>query len=229
MSFHNIIMAAAGAQAFVLNISANTSQYNILTQAQSVGYDNSAGAKIIVNVASGVTVSGTSTYAMQTGALHADTTLTINITGSVDGYTGANGGLDAVGAIGGDAIYWETDTGGIGIYTINLTGNLRGGGGGGGGGGHAGVRATRQHDGEGIYSCVAPVYTGSNGSTGSAGAFGATGATGANGTYDGGSEHCISTSIGSGKAGGAAGYALRKNGRTITLDNDGGTVAGTVG
>tara|TARA_R110000751_G_scaffold166583_1_gene272419 strand:- start:174 stop:842 length:669 start_codon:yes stop_codon:yes gene_type:complete len=222
-------MAAAGAQAFVLNISANTSQYNILTQAQSVGYDNSAGAKIIVNVASGVTVSGTSTYAMQTGALHADTTLTINITGSVDGYTGANGGTDAVGAVGGDAIYWETDTGGIGIYTINLTGNLRGGGGGGGGGGHAGVRATRQHDGEGIYSCVAPTYTGSNGSTGSAGAFGAVGATGANGTYGGGSEHCISTSIGSGKAGGAAGYALRKNGRTITLDNDGGTVAGTVG
>mgnify|MGYP003652194225 CR=1 FL=1 len=176
-------MAAAGAQAFVLNISANTSQYNILTQAQSVGYDNSAGAKIIVNVASGVTVSGTSTYAMQTGALHADTTLTINITGSVDGYTGANGGTDAVGAVGGDA----------------------------------------------IYSCVAPTYTGSNGSTGSAGAFGAVGATGANGTYGGGSEHCISTSIGSGKAGGAAGYALRKNGRTITLDNDGGTVAGTVG
>ena len=222
-------MAAAGAQAFVLNISVNTSEYNILTQAQAIGYNNSAAEDIIVNVETGVTVSGTSTHAMQTGALHADTNLTINITGSVDGYTGANGGLDAVGSVGGDAIYWDTDTGGIGIYTVNLTGNLRSGGGGGGGGGHAGVRSTYVHIGEGIYQCEAPVYTGSNGSTGSAGAFGAVGATGANGTYDGGSEHCISTSIGSGKAGGAAGYALRKNGRTITLDNDGGTVAGTVG
>ena len=109
MVFHNIMMEAAGSQAFVLNITANTSDYNILTQATALGYNNSIGADIIVNVASGVTVSGSSTHAMQTGELHNDTNLTINITGSVDGYTGANGSTNTVGVVGGDAVYWEAD------------------------------------------------------------------------------------------------------------------------
>tara|TARA_R110000772_G_scaffold113656_1_gene217930 strand:+ start:186 stop:857 length:672 start_codon:yes stop_codon:yes gene_type:complete len=223
------MMAAAGAQAFVLNITANTSDYNILTQATALGYNNSVAADIVVNVASGVTVSGSSTYAMRTGGLHNDTNLTINITGSVDGYTGANGGTGAVGAVGGDAVYWETDTDGTGVYIINLTGNLRGGGGGGGGGGRAGVRKTYTDGGKGYFYCDFPQFTGSVGATGSAGAFGVAGTGGNNGTYGGGSALCIVTTIGSGAPGGAAGFALRENSRTITLNNDGGTIAGTVG
>jgi len=231
MGFHNIMMAVASTQAFVLTISVNTSQYNILTQAQSIGYDNSTGSEIIVNVGAGVTVSATSTHAMQTGALHADTTLTINITGSVDGYTGTNGTKDQNGSVGGDAIYWDTATGGIGVYTINLTGNLRGGGGGGGGGGHAGVLATQVPSGEGGYSCLHPLYTGSDGAQASPGGFGEVGGHGDPGTYDSstGSLNCINTTIGPGGSGGAAGYALRELGRTVTLNNNGGTVAGTVG
>ena len=229
MVFHNIMMAAAGAQAFVLNITANTSDYNILTQATALGYNNDVAADIIVNVASGVTVSGSSTYAMRTGGLHNDTNLTINITGSVDGYTGANGATNTVGAVGGDAVYWETDTDGTGVYIINLTGNLRGGGGGGGGGGTAGVRWTYTDSGKGYFYCAVPAYTGSAGSAGSAGAFGVAGATGNSGTYGGGSALCNVTSPGLGAAGGAAGFALRENSRTITLNNDGGTIAGTVG
>jgi len=229
MVFHNIMMAAAGSQAFVLNITANTSDYNILTQATALGYNNSIGADIIVNVASGVTVSGSSTHAMQTGELHNDTNLTINITGSVDGYTGANGSTNTVGAVGGDAVYWETDADGTGVYIINLTGNLRGGGGGGGGGGNAGIRRTFYDDGKGGGVCGAPNFSGSVGATGSAGAFGVAGATGSNGTYGGGSFFCPVTTIGAGRAGGAAGFALRENSRVITLNNDGGTIAGTVG
>ena len=227
MVFHNIMMAAAGSQAFVLNITANTSDYNILTQATALGYNNSIGADIIVNVASGVTVSGSSTHAMQTGELHNDTNLTINITGSVDGYTGANGSTSTVGAVGGDAVYWETDADGTGVYIINLTGNLRGGGGGGGGGGNAGIRATLYNEDGAI--CAGPNYSGSVGATGAAGALGASGSTGGSGSYGGGDVYCTVRVPGAGAAGGAAGFALRKNSRVITLNNDGGTIAGTVG
>ena len=229
MVFHNIMMAAAGAQAFVLNITANTSDYNILTQATALGYNNDVAADIIVNVASGVTVSGSSTHAMRTGGLNKDTNLTINITGSVDGYTGANGTVNTVGAVGGDAVYWDTLVDGTGVYIINLTGNLRGGGGGGGGGGNAGVRQTFYDDGKGGGYCDTPNYTGSAGAAGSAGAFGVAGAIGSNGSYGGGSASCNLASPGNGAAGGAAGFALRENSRTITLNNDGGTIAGTVG
>lgn len=222
-------MAGAANQGFDLNITANTSDYNILTQATALGYNNSIASDIIVNVASGVTVSGSSTHAMRTGGLNKDTNLTINITGSVDGYTGANGATNTVGAVGGDAVYWDTLVDGTGVYIINLTGNLRGGGGGGGGGGNAGVQSTLYTDGKGFQYCAAPVYNGYVGATGDAGAFGEAGSGGANGGYSGGSNFCTTISSGSGRAGGAAGFALRKNNRTITLNNDGGTIAGTVG
>ena len=212
-----------------LEISSNATEYNILTAAVSAGYDNAVAQPLVVNVASGVTVSGSSTHAMRTGALNADTSLTINITGSVSGYTGANGGTGAAGAVGGDAIYWETTTSGSGTYVVNVEsgGNLKSGGGGGGGGGSAGVRATATED-KGHIFCGLPNYSGGVGSTGAAGALGASGAGGGNGSYGGGSFYCPVTTIGSGSAGGAAGFALRKNSRTVTLNNS-GTVAGTVG
>jgi len=212
-----------------LEISSNATEYNILTAAVSAGYDNAVAQPLVVNVASGVTVSGSSTHAMRTGALNADTSLTINITGSVSGYTGANGGTGAAGAVGGDAIYWETTASGSGTYVVNVEsgGNLKSGGGGGGGGGSAGIRATLTSDKSGE-SCGTPNYSGSVGSTGAPGALGASGASGGSGSYGGGSASCNVASPGSGAAGGAAGYALRKNSRTVTLNNS-GTVAGTVG
>lgn len=213
-----------------LEISSNATEYNILTAAVSAGYDNAVAQPIVVNVASGVTVSGSSTHAMRTGALNADTSLTINITGSVSGYTGANGSVDAVGAVGGDAIYWETTTSGSGTYVVNVEsgGNLKSGGGGGGGRGSPGVRATFTDDGKGSGTCGTPNYSGSFGATGAPGALGASGASGSSGSFGGGSSVCIVASPGSGAAGGSAGYALRKNSRTVTLNNS-GTVAGTVG
>lgn len=213
-----------------LVINSNTSDYDILTAATAAGYDNSVGGSIKVVVEAGATVSGLSTHAMRTGALHADTDLTINIYGSVHGYTGANGGTGAAGAVGGDAIYWETTTSGSGTYVVNVEsgGNLKSGGGGGGGGGSAGIRATLYYTGEGAAYCDLPNISGSVGSTGAPGALGASGASGGSGSYGGGSASCNVASPGSGAAGGAAGYALRKNSRTVTLNND-GTVAGTVG
>ena len=201
-----------------LTISTNTSEVDILTLATAAGYNNSVGSTITITVNAGVTVSGSSTHAMKTGALHQDTSLTIDNYGSINGYTGAAGSLGANGSVGGDALYIETDTGGIGTLVVNnFSGaSLQGGGGGGGG---AGKLNTRTEVKNGADTCAPPSYTGS------AGAAGGFGAAGAEGTFSGGSTLCIINNTGSG---GAAGYAMRKNGRTVTY-NDSGTTNGTVG
>ena len=216
-----------GAQAaIVLTISSNASEQNILTLATAAGYNASTDSTpIIVNIASGVTISGSSTHALRTGALNANSDLTINITGSVDGYTGANGSpVAGAGSAGGDALFFETLTGGTGIYIVSVLsgGNLRGGGGGGGGGGQPEVR--QQYEGKG--GCDGSLLYGSYGSTGAAGGFGQAGSNGGSGSYGGGPASCTYQYIGGGGAGGAAGFALRKNSRTVTLNNS-GTVAGS--
>lgn len=217
--------------AIVLDITANTSDYDILTAATSAGYNaGSDTTPIIVNVASGVTVSGSASHAMKTGALNADSDLTINIDGSIDGYTGATGATDAAGSPGGDALYWETLTGGSGTYTVNVSAgaNLRGGGGGGGGGGAAGAGQPTYN--AKTQTCSGETQYGSTGSAGSSGGFGAAGSAGSPGGNGGGDPdaECVNSisAPGSGGAGGAAGFALRKNGRTVTLNNS-GTVAGS--
>lgn len=212
--------------ALVLDITSSTSNVNILTLATAAGYNAATDTTpIIVNVAAGVNVTGSGTYSLRTGALNADSDLTINISGSVNGYTGANGGIGAAGSPGGDAVYWETLTGGSGTYVVNVSAgaNLRGGGGGGGGGGNQGALWSGRDKGN---NCVGSIIYGSYGSNGAAGGYGQAGSAGTNGTYGGGDPYCVVQTAGSGGAGGAAGYALRKNSRTVTLNNS-GTVAGS--
>jgi len=212
--------------AIVLDITSSASEQNILTLATAAGYTAATDTTpIIVNIASGVTISGSSTHALRTGALNANSDLTINITGSVDGFTGANGGLVAqAGSAGGDALFFETLTGGSGTYIVNVLsgGNLRGGGGGGGGGGQRGGRFDYVDKG----GCSGTVRYGSYGSTGAAGGFGQAGSTGGTGTFGAGIIGCEYQNPGAGGAGGAAGFALRKNSRTVTVNNS-GTVAGS--
>lgn len=212
----------------VIDITSNTFEQNILTLAEAKGYVAATStSKIIVNIASGVTVLGLTTYSLRTGALNADSDVVININGNIDGYTGTSGGLIAVpGSAGGDAIYWETNTGGSGSYSVNVASgaSVRSGGGGGGGGGNRG--ALFQFAGK--YGCDGSIIYGSYGSTGAAGGFGEDGTQGSSGTYGAGEISCVFQPIGAGGAGGAAGYALRKNGRTITVNNS-GTILGTVG
>ncbi len=214
----------------VLDITSNAAEQNILTLATAAGYNAATDdTAIIVNIASGVTVSGSSTHALRTGALNADSNLTVNISGSVDGYTGADGGLVAqAGSVGGDAVYWETLTGGSGTYIVNVLsgGNLRSGGGGGGGGGQRGARLT-ELDGD-TGQCYGITEYGNFGSTGASGTFGQAGSTGGTGTFGGGHVECTVQSTGAGGAGGAAGFALRKNSNTVAVNNS-GTIAGTVG
>ena len=214
-----------------LDITSNASEQNILTLATAAGYDASTDdTEIIVNIASGVTISGSTTHALRTGALNADSDLTINVSGNIDGYTGALGGsAGAAGLAGGDALFFETATGGSGTYVVNILSGafLRGGGGGGGRGGSAGARLTSE-SGKGTTYCVSPHRYGSVGANGSAGTF-AAGTAGTAGTYPGAQYgHTCPVSIGRGLggAGGAQGFALRKNSRTVTLNNS-GTVSGS--
>nr|AKH47272.1 hypothetical protein [uncultured marine virus] len=218
-----------GAQAaIVLDITSNASEQNILTLATAAGYTAATDSTpIIVNIASGVTISGSTTHALRTGALNANSDLTINISGSVDGYTGALGGsAGAAGLVGGDALFFETLTGGTGTYIVNvLSGaNLRGGGGGGGRGGNRGIRGSYYDN---KYGCefATPVY-GSFGSNGAAGGFGQAGSSGGSGSYGGGTSSCPIQSPTGGGAGGAAGFAARFGGRTVTVNNS-GTIAGS--
>ena len=212
--------------AITLDITSNAVEQNILTLATAAGYDASTDdTEIIVNIASGVTISGSSTHALRTGALNANSNLTINISGSVDGFTGANGGIAQAGSAGGDALFFETSTGGTGTYVVNVLsgGNLRGGGGGGGGGGQRGARYYYY---DSKYGCQGAIMYGSYGSTGAAGGFGQAGSSGGSGSFGQGSANCTVQSPGGGGAGGAAGFALRKNSRTVSLNNS-GTVAGS--
>jgi len=212
-----------------LDITSNAVEQNILTLATAAGYNASTDSTaIIVNIASGVTISGSSTHALRTGALNANSDLTINISGSVDGFTGTTTStLRGVGSAGGDALFFETATGGTGTYIVNvLSGaNLRSGGGGGGGGGTRGS-AYQAHDSK--YNQCSNLLFGSNGSSGSAGGFGQNGNQGSSGTTPSGNGNCnhLKTFGTAGGAGGAAGFALRKNSRTVTLNNS-GTVAGS--
>ena len=214
-----------------LDITSNASEQNILTLAQAAGYNAATDdTAIVVNIASGVTISGSTTHALRTGALNADSDLTINVSGSVDGYTGALGGsVGAAGLAGGDALFFETLTGGSGTYVVNVLSGafLRGGGGGGGRGGSAGARLSTM---VGKYQnyCVSPHRYGSVGANGSAGTF-APGTAGSSGTYPGahnGYTCPVSIGAGAGGAGGAQGFATRKNSRVVTM-NISGTVSGS--
>ena len=212
-----------------LTISGNTSNYNIATVAAQNGYSASSDdTPIFLTVDSGVEVTATMTNpALQTGAINAASPLTITVNGTVTGYTGATGGTNQAGAVGGDAIHFNTNTPATGTYavTVGSQGTVRSGGGGGGGAGSGGARMFFFDDGKGGGSCMTPAGGGNPGSAGSQGGFGQAGSSGNSGNL-GGTPGCPVTSpAGSGGSGGAAGFAVRKNSRTVTVTNQ-GTVQG---
>ena len=214
-----------------LNITSNTSEYNILTAANSAGYDAPSGQPVVVNVSNNATVSASSSYAMRTGALGADSDLTINVE-SGSAITGFNGstpsaGSGSAGGTGGDGIFFETSTGGSGTYTVTNGGTVSGGGGGGGGGGRQGCRRPLVYNDQSkTNECTGPAVCGPQGSNGGAGAVGNAGSAGGNGSYGGGHDNCITQTPTNGGAGGAAGFAVRKNSRTVTIAG-GGTYNGS--
>lgn len=214
----NILLAAAGSSnlgGLNLVISSNTQDYNVLTAAIAIGYNNSEGEDVTITLTinQGVNVTSTSQFipALRTGALNANTTLAITNNGNIEGHVGATAGGSGNGDAGGDGLYFETVTGGSATHSLinSSTGIISGGGGGGGGGG---VLQSLVSDGDGGQVCDNPAYAGP------AGAVGSVGQAGANGTYGSGSTSCIVTTPGSGAG---AGYALFRNGRTIAVTQNG--------
>lgn len=144
----------------------------------------------------------------------------------------AGGQVKAGGGGGGKGGGWQRDNSdGEGYWTTTY---LEGGGGGGGfpngpggaseGPGGTGSAGTSTAGGAGGSSGVALGHTcGAGGAGGAAAASGATGATGS-GSATCGSFVCWTGPF-SGAAGGAPGYAIRKNGKTVPVTNN-GTIAG---
>lgn len=251
--FFPIVQGSAGGGALVLSVG-TTTDYNILTAATAAGYSNGSGVPITVNVTGVVTgapamrtgaVDGANiTVNILSGGRIDGNTGSTGSTGSCSGYSGshadattpiANGGA---GGAGGDAIYWETSGSATNTVNVNSGCFLRGGGGGGGGGG-SGARQRASFIDKGVETCDGNTRCGADGSAGSAGAFGAAGSAGTDGLHPTSTQwpgesfptQCRTNTYsylinGSGGAGGAAGFALRKNSRTVTLNNS-GTVAGS--
>lgn len=144
-----------------INITTNTSNFNMYDALVARGWDTSSPVTVTVNISAGVVVSASSTvfYAFYTGAAYAvGSTLVINNLGTISGAggKGGNGGYATVagavvtmvaganGLSGGPALF-------IGLTTTlnNSSGVIAGGGGGGGGGGGAFYDSTRYTGGGG--------------------------------------------------------------------------------
>ena len=244
MSFGYAVLgfgSLGGSRDITINITSNASDQSILTLANALGYNAATDTtKITVNVASGVTLSGSSAsaFALRTGSLNVGSVLEINVSGNLCGFTGANGSAGGNGAAGsaggagGAALNLDYNpSGGSITVTVNSGGVVGGGSGGGGGGGGGGRRRLGEVDKGGNLQCNGTIQAfGSAGSAGSAGTAcrAAAGASGSTGNYGAGNSGCNVTSPGAGGAGGAAGAAIAEAVTvTYTLTNS-GNVYGSV-
>lgn len=209
---------------------ASGSAVNLRTVANAAGYTGLSNATITFNVPNGVTIRGLGGggIGIDTGTWPAGYTIALTLVvqsgGVVDG-----GGGHGTGQGGGDAIVCRANmTGGV---TINSGGIVRGGGGGGSGGlatasgkfggGGGGGGAPNGSGGMGQYGSIGDGDNGQDGTV-SGGGTGGTPGGGSGGGY--GTAGGASTN--GGGSGGPAGYAVRKNGNTVTVTNS-GTMTGT--
>lgn len=236
-----------GAFSATINLTSSSSGANLRSLANAAGYTGMSDATITFNVPSGVTVQGVagSGRAIDSGTWPSSTyaisiALVIQSGGKVigGGGHGGNGGDGASGqngAAGGDGVFCRVPM----SVTINSGGELIAGGGGGAGGDGAFVNTGTPTE---------PEFEGYGGSgggggypngLGGAGGYGSTsnGNPGANGTISGGGNGGAAVSAGQagGNGGGAAaagqnrttgfggvaGYAVRKNGNTVSVTNNG--------
>lgn len=204
-----------------------TFAYNMFAQA---GYPTDA-VDVTLTLAAGTNLRGNAGYpALTTGTgWAAGSTLTVVCAGGyIDGQVGSpgNGGKSSNG--------WTADGGGNGYIavemlwplTINVTtGRVFGGGGGGGGGGAVTAPSNYLAGGDGDQAGETGSfgsYAGDGGVSGSAGVAGTSGSTGSIGSLPYGTVHAAA-------AGGAVGYAVKKNGYTLTwVGYDASRVVGTV-
>lgn len=228
--------SSSSASATVIQV---TSTSNLRTLANNAGYNGSTSANYQFVVPAGTTIYGSSIdgRGISTGTWPAGVTLSLVVSGNVYGRggTGGNGagyyGSATAGTIGGDAIYCQAPI----AITINSGGSVKGGGNGGAGGSSMVTYSTPYstiYFGAGGGGGGFPSGIGGSGGAGANG--GGNGSDGGNGTTSGGGAGGAgasspgTTSPGSpGGGAGSSGYAIRKNGNSVPVTNN-GTVAGAV-
>jgi hypothetical protein len=234
---HAIASSGGGTDFTNLTISGGTGVVSLRSLADAAGYPGSGTHTITFTLPLGQNRTGSpGADAIDTGSWPGGTTLNLIIDGQ------ANGGAGTVGiasGVGGDAVNCQYPI----AITVNATGALRGAGGSGGNGGGS---SYEEFDSESSSWIPTAFY---NGGAGGAGAYGTNAATsgspgggGHGGT--GGTGGAIATAGSAGTAGetdtsggtryvgfaggsGAQpGYAVRKNGNTVPVTNNGGTISG---
>lgn len=233
-------MSGSGSGQWTLTIGANTANINLKTALEALYGSMTGAVAAVVTVSSGVRVYSTSRVnpAMATGtSWPSGSSLKIVNNGMIRG-RGANGenadgSTAAPDLVGGTALDL-----GINVTIDNTSSGIIFGGGGGGGAGGLGIKPGGANDagggggGEGDNDSAGGVPSGGAAQSGSGGNATAPGAGGAGDTDGGGGgrggywgEHGVAGSFGSGSGygdppnpgvGGAGGYAVKKNGKTIT-------------
>jgi YD repeat-containing protein len=219
-----------------------SSPVDLRTLANAAGYNGAQDANVTFTLASGVAImAGSGAVGIDTGdwpITQFYVTLALQISGAVYGGGGEGGvGNSGAGSAGGDAIYCRAPM----SVTVNSGGAVRAGGGGGGGGklsgaplfrfggGGGGGGAPGGLGGDGGEGADVNGQPGSSGTVSGGGAGGAGGGAGATAGGTGGSFGATGNiGVSGGGLGGAPGYAVRKNGFTVNVTNN-GTITGTVG
>jgi hypothetical protein len=207
---------------------------NLRTVADAAGYTGASDATVVFNVPSGVGIQGLSSgIGIDTGIWPIGTytiSLTLNVLsgGAVDGGGGDGGSSAGAGMQGGDGILCQVPI----TINVNSGAAVRSGGGGGGGRGITSFGKTGgggggggSPNGNGGAGGVGSITTGTDGSPGSTSGGGTGGSPGGGA---GGGYGTNGMAASDGTAGGQAGYAIRKNGNTVSVTNS-GTIVGTVG
>lgn len=246
----NQTIQITGAGPVNLRTLADAAGYNGAQNA-TVIFQLAAGVTITGAVNGGIAID-TGTWPTGTYAIN----LTLQISGKAYGGGGTGGkgavfGNGAAGGTGGDALYCRLPI----TMVVNAGGEVKAGGGGGGGGGGrinaasefdrvgggggggfpnglGGAMGSPTIDGDSTGAANGAVGSSSGGGAGGAGETGGGGAGGAGGgaaaAGAGGVAGSGSGTVKTPGAGGAAGYAVRKNGNTVTVTNN-GTIVGTQG
>lgn len=226
-----------------IDLTSSAAGVNLRTVADGAGYTGMSDATITFRVPSGVVISGNQVggKGVDTGTWPSGYTVTLALVVQNGGKVYGGGGSGGSGGTGGEG--FSGGAGGDGVFaraaltvTIDSGGELKGGGGGGkggtaatfgfpeptstAGGGGGGGFPNGVGGAAGLNSDGEPGNDGSDGTIlgGGAGGTGLGGGTGATGG--------AAATAGVGAGGGVAGYAVRKNGNTVPVTNN-GTMTGT--
>mgnify|MGYP003640033353 CR=1 FL=1 len=226
IAISNFYNAANRAQ-LAFTIAANTQNYNLFTQASTSPSYSAGNTDITLTVNYGVSVGGTSTYALTVpSAFTAGDTISITNNGTIIG-KGGNGGSGGVAYLSSTRTPGSSGLVGLNalqvVYPTTITNNGILAGGGGGGGGAGGAQVT---SGGSPKSPSTTTAAGGGGGGGGAGYSGGSGGGGGYGSYGGTGSTGATGSLTAGGAGGAGGLGVANPGGVGGAQGANGVVGG---